>query len=309
MRRHSTTRWNEWLQSVCCQCGEDVLKGLLSRLFCPFACAFWSSPAILPELQKIPALCWGIFKFLIYSPENDATIADQNMVTFITGASTVGTVFSLGEDMFPMLRGGLKWGNDNKLLNLRLLLIERHSSLTPLEGLTEKGGLIVFAAGRSPMGRIDHQLVKYRPSECWQLLMLVAVDIQALSLLLSPSLSFTLSFISSLFPLISVSVSHTHNRLTTCKRQTALSFILTRINIFWLYSALWANVLPYFVFFPLRVQVWGLVFGDGCVCCVYGIVFVCVKASVCICARESIPIISDLLANWKIPSILPSRHP
>lgn len=43
--------------------------------------------------------------------------------------------------------------------------------------------------------------------------------------------------------------------------------------------------------------------------CVYGIVFVCVKARVCICAPESIPIISDLLANWKIPSILPSRHP
>lgn len=50
----------------------------------------------------------------------------------------------------------------------------------------------------------------------------------SLSPLPSPSLSFplhALSFIFSFFLLISASVSHTHNRLYTCKTQRAILFI------------------------------------------------------------------------------------
>lgn len=112
--------------------------------------------------------------------------------------------------MFTVFRGVSL--NVNKLLNLGLLRIEQRSSSTSLDGLAERG-LIVFAAGRSPMRRIDHQLVLYgRASvDSSLLLMLVAVDIQAVSLLLSPSLSFPLHspffhllFLSSCYQLLSL---------------------------------------------------------------------------------------------------------
>lgn len=118
---------------------------------------------------------------------------------------------SVDDNVFTVFRGDSL--NVNKLLNLGLLRIEQRSSSTSLEGLAERG-LIVFAAGRSPMRRIDHQLVLYgRASvDSSPLLMLVAVDIQAVSLLLSPSLSFPrhspffhLLFLSSCYLLLSLS--------------------------------------------------------------------------------------------------------
>lgn len=158
------------------------------------------------------------------------------------------------------------------------------------------------------MRRIDHKSVKYWPNKGWQLTATNAGDCRYTSsrlLLLSPSLSHPLHPPVSPDTCFCFSHTHTHIRFTTCKEHKALSFtadhyFLTHITIFCLYSALFCS------FFFLSGFKRGVLSLEMGVCCVYVIVFV--KGSVCICALENIPIISDLLANWKIPSILPSRH-
>lgn len=186
----------------------------------------------------------------------------------------------MGDDMFTVFRGGLNWGNDNKLL--LLLWIGQWSSLTPLEGLTEKGGLIEFAAGRSPMRRIDHQLVEYWPSKCWQL---TASDVSgcrytsSLSLLLSVSISFCLhspSFISSF---LSPDTCY-HNRFTTYKKQKALSFISDQYfnpyNCILSLCSIVSKCSASFLFLSwFKDEVFSMEMG---VCCVYGTVF-----CVCVC--------------------------
>lgn len=135
--------------------------------------------------------------------------------------------------------------------------------------------------------------------------MLVAVDIQAIFLFFC-----LLHFPSPLSSFLFFSYSWNLHLFLTLNVYCWPIF-LTHICLF---LALWVSFLLLFIFFlaGFKCEVFSMEMGV-CVLCVWHCVCVCVcvhvKTSVCICARESIPIISDLLANWKIPSILPSRHP
>lgn len=188
---------------------------------------------ILSELEGIIRLIIVLshFQSSAHQPQNDPLTADRNMVTFVTNGSTGWLVSSMGDGMFTMFRGRFELKKWQQVVESRLLRIDQRFLFNiARRSEREKGELIVFAAGRSPLRRIDHQLVKYWQSVCWQLTATDASGCRYTSCLslLSPSLSFPLHSPSSIFYfflLISDSVSASHDRLTTRKKQRAVSFI------------------------------------------------------------------------------------
>ena len=129
---------------------------------------FWSCSALISVSVSIQQISQTliVLRHFKAAPISLRAVAEQNVVTFpmvpqwdchqrVTKTFTVFRRCLMGMTTGCWISG--------------LLQIKEHFTLTLHKSLTEGGGLIMLAADRSPMRRIDHQLVTYWPSECWQL--------------------------------------------------------------------------------------------------------------------------------------------